>query len=369
MPAQLNITKTWFSNFLAEGAFVRSGEFWVLYLGPLVRAHASQVQGEVSSPAMTDSSIISPPFYHQQCEPFVYQPLDKCKMSTPQIRALLEQFIDDERFSICLDGQVAHQEFWPCFQEIHGRILSGEIVKGVGSIVHRFQKVPTRGQRARMILELTKAPQTLYPFGFWTKQEGILGATPEVLFECHGKILKTMALAGTSRDGNQNDLTLLENPKERQEHQLVVDDLKSQLSRLGNVRTDGPKVLRLPGLQHLRTDIEVELNEMSQICDMINQLHPTPALGVAPRSYGYQWLNGILGQNGRNRFGAPLCYTISANHHLCLVAIRCLQWSESESFLGVGCGIVKDSLFENEWNELQLKASSVLRVLDIGVVK
>jgi isochorismate synthase EntC len=48
-----------------------------------------------------------------------------------------------------------------------------------------------------------------------------------------------------------------------------------------------------------------------------------------------------------------------------LVAIRNIQWQDEKIRLGSGCGIVKSSQIEREWQELKLKRESVKRMLSI----
>jgi menaquinone-specific isochorismate synthase len=50
---------------------------------------------------------------------------------------------------------------------------------------------------------------------------------------------------------------------------------------------------------------------------------------------------------------------------LCLVAIRNMQWDENGSRMGAGCGIVKESLPEREWQEVQQKLSSIQIMLGL----
>ena len=62
-----------------------------------------------------------------------------------------------------------------------------------------------------------------YSYGFALNGEGLVGITPELLFAVEDGVLRTMALAGT---GAVDGPSLLDDKKERHEHQLVIDHME-----------------------------------------------------------------------------------------------------------------------------------------------
>ena len=92
----------------------------------------------------------------------------------------------------------------------------------------------------------------------------------------------------------------------------------------------------------------------------------TPALGVAPRSAGYEWMKILPGQEGRRRFGAPFAF-LDKESCLCLVAIRNIQWDQEGRRIGSGCGIVAASEEPREWRELFQKRQSVKKILGLEI--
>jgi isochorismate synthase EntC len=255
-------------------------------------------------------------------------------------------------------------------QTLLGKIQREEIEKGVPVVFSRNLKKPSVNNRAYWIYHLLKTPSTSHVFGFWQQQAGIIGATPEILFHKKDGLLSTMALAGTMpRSEIGQRISLLKDPKEMHEHELVVRDLERQLGKLAPVRVSQPQILELPTLLHLQTLLEVETSERD-VHQLIQLLHPTPALGVSPRAYGFHWLQELGNQAGRRLFGGPIAFHIpsekgSGAEILCLVAIRNMQWDDDGSRMGAGCGIVKESLPEREWREVQHKLSSVQKMLGL----
>lgn len=260
------------------------------------------------------------------------------------------------------------QSFGVSFISILELIHRGALKKAVPIVFENSTGIMSSMRVRTLIKELIKAPPSLYVFGSWQKGSGILGATPEVLLKQEGRILQTMALAGTCpKEEAAERRLLLEDPKERYEHGLVVQDISQTLEKYGRVRTEGPKILELPTLLHLKTEIECQLpkDQNFSFFEACRALHPTAALGVSPRDYGYEWLKNLPEQRGRRGFGAPWGISWSAEEALCLVAIRNIQWNPGGCRIGSGCGIVAQSDLHQEWKELSQKRRSVKKVLGL----
>jgi menaquinone-specific isochorismate synthase len=157
-------------------------------------------------------------------------------------------------------------------------------------------------------------------------------------------------------------------PKERYEHQLVIEDLKSQLSGIGDVAIGSTEAVELPTLYHLKTRIQARPRGKLTFEDFVTLLHPTPALGVSPRAFGFQEMLRWDDSHVRRRFGAPFgasFATSEGQRDHCIVAIRNIQWESNRVQLGSGCGVVPESDPQREWSELSLKRESVKRMLSI----
>ena len=156
--------------------------------------------------------------------------------------------------------------------------------------------------------------------------EFLAGATPELLFELRpGNRLVTMAVAGT-RPGDEAAEALETSPKDRDEHQSVVEDLLAQVSAWGPARAGQTEARRFGTLQHLVAEVRLDALAPLDFETVARRLHPTPALGVYPRGpEGTAWLASIDEAGNRGRFGAPFGLRLPSGAGRCLVAIRCLQ--------------------------------------------
>jgi len=255
--------------------------------------------------------------------------------------------------------------FMDTFEELQKRFQSGGLRKAV-PFIFEFSKESMNINLLEKSLQsaLTYAQTNpVYLYGYWGGEEGMLGTTPELLFSMQHPFLQTMAVAGTAtNDRLEHDF--LNDPKERNEHQLVIEGITHSLSRFGQVRSGRTGVLKLPALSHLFTPLEIALGAETDFDEIVRVLHPTPALGAFPKDIGWNWLQDYQTKLDRRRFGAPAGY-IYGKTARCYVAIRNIQWDRHRIAIGAGCGIIKESQKEKEWSEIQLKIKAIKRIFNL----
>ena len=261
--------------------------------------------------------------------------------------------------------------FAVAFARIQEAISTGRIEKAVPVAFAQASASFDVGDRARTLLNALRTPLPLRAYGIWNAEQGAIGASPETLFrQLDAFAVETVALAGTHRKPATDEAIrdFLKNPKERAEHQFVVDDIRRALGARGEVDVGPTHVADLPTLLHLRSLVRARLSVAAEFEDLARALHPTPALGVAPREAGLSILreaDAIAGCE-RGRFGAPFGLWMTEPFASdCLVAIRCVRWTRAGSEIGSGCGVVAASLLESEWQELQAKRDSVRKALGL----
>lgn len=264
-------------------------------------------------------------------------------------------------------------EFDQAFQDLQARFRAGELRKAVPVFFEQADAPPSPAEIARWIQAVLRAPAALLPYGCWTEGDGMLGASPEVLFEVHQGMLKTMALAGTLSAPHIHEAgaeqKFLADPKERREHSLVVEGIAEALAPFGAVTVGPSRILKLPSLWHLQTPIEAVLREDPPMEALVRCLHPTPALGGSPRAASVDWLRGqdlkADVTQRRGGFGAPFGVQCPDGSLFCLVAVRNVLWNMRAARIGAGCGIIAESRPEREWEELRQKRASVKRLLGL----
>lgn len=209
-----------------------------------------------------------------------------------------------------------------------------------------------------------------WSYGYFENRKGFVGHTPEVLAQWSrvDHQLHTVALAGTVARAEGADIDLLSDAKIRNEHQLVIDDVTDKLSRLSFVSKSiqGPTdVLELKYLLHLMTEFQLEANDLDQVFEVINILHPTSAMGIYPHNEEkLKEFSQFSIQSQRNAFAAPFA-VVEKDSVSCVVAIRNMFFDDSRLEIFSGCGVTRESNYELEVIELDNKRNSVKKMLGL----
>lgn len=209
-------------------------------------------------------------------------------------------------------------------------------------------------------LQATAPESTLFAIARGART--FLGATPERLVSLDGRRLRSVAMAGSTRRGEDAAADerlaaeLLASDKEREEHAVVVDMLRATLAPLTDelAIASVPHVEQLHHLQHLVTPVEGRLREPSSVLRFAELLHPTPAVGGMPRDLALE-LIAEEEAHERGWYAGPLGWLDRSGDGELVVALRSGVVEDRTATLLAGCGIVADSDPEREWQESTTK--------------
>jgi len=210
-----------------------------------------------------------------------------------------------------------------------------------------------------------------YRFMFSPGSEStFFGATPERLVSRHGRTVTTDALAGTTGRGDtpaEDDWLaeeLLADGKNLHEHELVADTIREQLAPFTSSISAGQcRVRRLATVQHLFTPITATLGGDTHVLDLVEALHPTPAVGGLPPERALATIRETEPFD-RGWYAAPVGWIDAAGNGTFAVAIRSALARDAETTLFAGVGVVADSDPDREWDEVQLKYRPILDELE-----
>ena len=252
-------------------------------------------------------------------------------------------------------------DFTALFDSARVGMSRGEFQKIV-PVIFESGRFAGRGEWWRWFFQrLGQLPPGMRGYGYSYHTHGLVGATPEFLFEAEARGYRTMALAGTRPVSRAHEL--LRDPKELREHRFVVDDIVRRLAPFGNIEIGPLGTLQMPKIAHLITPIffsESGGSERMSFFEMIRRLHPTAALGVSPRNdAGERWLREADRGVKRRTFGAPFGLEREDHSALALVAIRNLEWTGQRARVGSGAGLIAESRVEREFEELREKREQV----------
>jgi isochorismate synthase len=188
-----------------------------------------------------------------------------------------------------------------------------------------------------------------------------MGATPERLISIENDNLNTMALAGTQKYCGTLNIKWQE--KELHEQQFVTDFILDNIKdKIKNLSSEGPFTVKAGSLVHLRTDISGKLKASNLLEDLINSLHPTPAICGIPRIVATDFI--LKNENYNRSFYTGYLGELNINNSTNLVVnLRCMQIDANKAIIYIGGGITGESNAENEWNETVAKAEIMLGVL------
>jgi isochorismate synthase len=208
----------------------------------------------------------------------------------------------------------------------------------------------------------------LYPAAFryiWYHPKTGLwcGATPELLLESDGECFKTMALAGTKAPDDFRRVEWTE--KERDEQQVVVDDISNKLQNVLSVIKISKTTNHTAGsIVHLRTDISGFIKKgKGSLFSIANTLHPTPAICGTPRTMAHQFITQHEGYDREYYTGFLGLLNEPKKNTRLYVNLRCMKLEDNQAHIFVGGGITIGSVPESEWVETENKLQTMLRVL------
>ncbi len=217
-------------------------------------------------------------------------------------------------------------------------------------------------------LKEKKLNTTVFSLEF-TPGSVFLGSSPEKLYSRAESLLLTEALAGTFPRGISKiqDLeleTCLQNsPKDLNEVCFIDAFLKELLTPLSSSLKEDTEfsILQTPKVQHLYKKFYSELKKPLSDRDLLEALHPTPAVGGTPRDNALRYIQ----ENepfDRGWYAGPIGW-ISPLKSDIVVAIRSAFIKEDTIHLFAGAGIVKGSIPLKEWEELDNKTAQFTELL------
>ncbi|MBT3229292.1 MAG: isochorismate synthase [Candidatus Marinimicrobia bacterium] len=222
------------------------------------------------------------------------------------------------------------------------------------------------------LLRLRRMTEETFNFYFQADEgHAFLGATPERLFRRQGRTLHTEAIAGTrprgltTRDDERYARALLNSEKEVREHSIVVDMIQNVLEKYCHnlVMDEKVQITRLSHVQHLCKHFKAELDPETSDADLIEALHPTPAMGGFPTDIALEAIDDLEPFN-RGWYAAPIGF-VGHDHTEFVVGIRSALVEQERVSLYSGAGIVLGSDPAEEWQEIEDKISKFLKALDL----
>ena len=253
------------------------------------------------------------------------------------------------------------------FKKFHQRLKNGEFRK---IVLSRCETVSSDGLVRP--LELFQKACQLYPRLFislvYTPKSGLwLTATPEILLEEQAGSWCTVALAGTMKlqgaDLQGEGENVRWSTKNIEEQRLVASYIAEQLKPLAtDIREEGPRTVRAANLVHLRSTFTFTLLINTRVGDVLQALHPTPAVCGLPKQLASRFI--IQNEHTPRSYYSGFMGPLDLNHSTHLyVSLRCMQIMSNQYRLYAGGGLLCESECQQEWMETEAKLETMRRVI------
>ena len=203
----------------------------------------------------------------------------------------------------------------------------------------------------------------------------IVGSSPEALVKVTGQRVYMHPIAGSRPRGDtpEADLDLgaelLEDPKEKAEHLMLVDLARNDLLKVcrpGTVEvTEFMQVERFSHIMHLVSSVEGDLNAGASPVDVFRATFPAGTLSGAPKPRALEIIDELEPAQ-RGVYGGVVGYIDFAGDADLAIAIRTATIVGGLARVQAGAGLVADSDPAAEHLEAQNKAAAPLRAVAIA---
>ena len=200
----------------------------------------------------------------------------------------------------------------------------------------------------------------------------VVGASPEKLVSVLNGIVATKPIAGTVPRGKtkeEDDMLvrqLVNDPKERAEHTMLVDLGRNDVGKVSKFGTVEVKnfmtVEKYSKVTHLVSDVQGELRDDENPINALMSVLPAGTLSGAPKVRAMEIIDELENKK-RGVYGGTVGYLgFDGNIDTC-IAIRTVVFKDGKGYVQAGAGIVNDSVPEKEFMETKNKALAVVNAV------
>jgi para-aminobenzoate synthetase component 1 len=247
-----------------------------------------------------------------------------------------------------------------------GYIAAGDVYQ-----VNFTQRFRVRCDRSPAAVYLRLRDAQAVPHGAYLDAGSfrLLCNSPERFLRVSGDVVSTEPIKGTrprdpaaARDALLRQ-ALLDDPKERSEHVMIVDLERSDLGRVCRTGTiEVPSLLRVDSfatIHHLVSTVRGRLRPEADLADLLRATFPGGSVTGAPKIRATQII-AELERTERAFYTGAIAWFRSARDFDSAIAIRTAIERHGVYTYGAGGGIVADSDPDREFDECWLKAKPFL---------
>ena len=269
-------------------------------------------------------------------------------------------------------SNTTHSEYLGMVERAKEYIRAGDI----------FQVVPSQ----RWAMPLQVEPFALYralrrtnpsPYMFFFNFGGfhVTGASPEILVRVRDGKVTIRPIAGTRPRGRTPEedaaleADLLEDPKERAEHLMLLDLGRNDVGRVAKIGTVDPNeqftVERYSHVMHIVSNVDGELREGVDALDALLAGMPAGTVSGAPKIRAMEIIDE-LEKEKRGVYAGGVGYFSAAGEMDTCIALRTGVIKDGTLYVQAGGGVVYDSDPEAEFQETVNKSKALLHAASVA---
>jgi anthranilate synthase component I len=271
-----------------------------------------------------------------------------------------------------LKSNMTKQEFVAAVKRAKDYILAGDAFQIVVSQRFSAKTCADSFEIYRALRVINPSP---YLYFLKLDDVSVVGSSPEMLVKVEGRHAFYKPLAGTRPRGRSDEedrkleRELLDDPKERAEHIMLVDLGRNDLGRVceySSVKVDRLMfVERFSHVMHLVSSLRGKLRKEVDCFDTLMACFPAGTLSGAPKVRAMEIIDELEPTRRGIYAGAILYLDFSGNLDSC-IGLRTLVAKDGRVYIQAGAGIVADSVPEREYAETLDKARALVKALEIA---
>ena len=203
----------------------------------------------------------------------------------------------------------------------------------------------------------------------------VVGSSPEVLVRLEDDKVEVRPIAGTRKRGQNEEedreleKDLLQDKKELAEHIMLVDLGRNDLGRVSEISSvvvdEQFTIERYSHVMHIVSNVKGILKKGLDCFDVLAAAFPAGTLSGAPKIRAMEIIDE-LEPTRRGLYGGAVGYISFSGNMDTAIAIRTLLIKDKTAYLGVGAGIVADSVPQSEFEETMNKGRALLKAIELA---
>lgn len=274
----------------------------------------------------------------------------------------------EECFDLAASPLIAEGDYLASVDQVLGYVRAGDIYQVNFTYQAQLGAVP---DPSALYAVLRRRQASRHGVLLATGSETIVCLSPELFFDLHAGRITTRPMKGTAArsDDPVHDreaaARLAQDAKNRAENLMIVDLMRNDVARIaapGSVRVDRLfEIESYPTLHQMTSTVSAQLRDGLDAVDVIETLFPCGSITGAPKIRAMQLIQQIEARP-RGVYTGSIGWISPDGDARFNVAIRTVVIDRTgRARIGLGSGLVADSVGEDEWEECLLKGRFLAR--------